>query len=45
MAVDLGFKTWLERLESNRFDEWTKSRMIDEMPHTYFAGNLPPELD
>ncbi len=44
MAIDLGFKTWLERLESNRFDEWTRDRMIEEMPHTYFAGYVPPVL-
>ena len=44
MAIDLKFKTWLERVESNRFDAWTKEHMIKEMSHTYFTGYLPPEL-
>lgn len=41
MTVELKFKTWLERTQANRFDEWTKERMIAEMPHTYFTGYLP----
>jgi hypothetical protein len=32
--------TWLERLEANRFDDWTKERMVSELPHTYFIGLL-----
>lgn len=44
MAVQMGVATWLERVESNRFDEWTKERMISEMPHTYFIGCLPLAL-
>lgn len=44
MAVELSFKTWLERIESNRFDEWTRERMIKETPHTFFLGCLPPLL-
>jgi hypothetical protein len=41
MSMAVGFRTWLERVEANRFDDWTKQRMIDEMPHTYFLGYLP----
>jgi hypothetical protein len=44
MAIEMKVKTWLERLESNRFDEWTKERMVSEMPHTYFIGYLSSEL-
>ena len=44
MAIALKSKTWLERVEANRFDEWTREGMINEMPHTYFIGYLPPEL-
>jgi hypothetical protein len=44
MAVDVQRKTWLERLEANRFDDWTKEHMIKEMPHTYFIGYLPLAL-
>lgn len=38
------FKTWLEAIEANRFDEWTKEQLINEMPHTHFVGHLPPDL-
>jgi hypothetical protein len=41
MAIELKSKTWLERVEANRFDEWTQQRMVSEMPHTYFPGYLP----
>ncbi len=44
MAIELGSKTWLERVEANRFDTWTTERMIDELPHTYFIGYLPVGL-
>ena len=44
MAVGMGLKTWLERLEANQFDEWTKGKMIKEMPHTYFLGFIPAGL-
>jgi hypothetical protein len=44
MAIDVQFKTWLERVEANRFDDWTKEQMIKEMPHTYFLGYLPLAL-
>ena len=44
MASAVTSKTWLERLEANRFDDWTKERMIEEMPHTYFLGLLPIAL-
>ncbi|MBX9677484.1 MAG: hypothetical protein K2X38_01890 [Gemmataceae bacterium] len=44
MAVAVASKTWLDRLEANRFDEWTKARMIEEMPYTYFPGYLPLAL-
>jgi len=44
MATELKTAPWLTRLESNRFDEWTKDRMVDEMPHTYFLGYLPVTL-
>lgn len=44
MSVELRCKTWLERLEFDRFDDWTKERMIAEMPHTYFKGFLPLAL-
>lgn len=39
------FKTWLEAIESNRFDEWTREQLINEMPHTHFVGPLPRELE
>jgi hypothetical protein len=44
MAIDVQLKTWLERVEANHFDDWTKERMIEEMPHTYFIGYLPLAL-
>lgn len=44
MAIELMLKTWLERVEANRFDEWTKERMVNEMPHTFFIGYLPLAL-
>jgi hypothetical protein len=44
MAIDVELKTWLERVEANRFDDWTKEHMIKEMPHTYFIGSLPLAL-
>ena len=44
MATDVQLKTWLERVEANRFDDWTKEHMIKEMPHTYFLGYLPLAL-
>jgi hypothetical protein len=34
MAIAVGLRTWLERVEANRFDDWTKERMVKEMPHT-----------
>jgi len=40
MAIEMKFKTWLERVESNRFDEWTKENMVMEMPRTFFTGFL-----
>ena len=44
MAIDVQVKTWLERVEANRFDDWTKEHMIKEMPHTYFTVYLPLAL-
>lgn len=44
MASAVTSRTWLERLEANRFDDWTKERMIGETPHTYFLGCLPIAL-
>jgi len=44
MAIELRFKTWLERLEANRFDASTKEYMVNEMPHTFFPGYLPLAL-
>jgi hypothetical protein len=41
MPVKTKSQTWLERLVANRFDEWTRERMVTEMPHTYFNGILP----
>ena len=41
MPIAVALRTWLERFEANRFDDWTKERMIQEMPHTYFLGLLP----
>lgn len=41
MVIGLQDKTWLERVESNRFDDWTKERMVEETPHTFFLGFLP----
>jgi hypothetical protein len=44
MAIEMKCKTWLERVQANRFDEWTKENMVNEMPHTYFPGYLPLAL-
>jgi hypothetical protein len=44
MTIKLAVKTWLESVEANHFDEWTKERMITETPHTSFAGYLPDVL-
>jgi hypothetical protein len=44
MAIDVQLKTWLERVEANRFDDWTKEHVIKEIPHTYFIGFLPLAL-
>lgn len=44
MAVQVKCETWLERLEANRFDEWTRERMVAEIPHAYFLGFLPLAL-
>ena len=44
MAIDVQSKTWLGRVQANRFDEWTKEHMIKETPHTYFLGFLPLAL-
>src|SRR5438128_7496360 len=44
MTIQTKSGTWLERVKANRFDEWTKERMVTEMPHTYFIGFLPLAL-
>ena len=44
MATQVQLMTWLERVDANRFDTWTKEQMIKEMPHTYFLGYLPLAL-
>src|ERR1700722_10678454 len=44
MTIKLATETWLERVESNHFDTWTKERMFNEMPHTFFLGYLPLDL-
>jgi hypothetical protein len=44
MVIGMQLKTWLERVEANRFDDWTREHMIKEMPHTYFLGYLPVAL-
>ena len=44
MASAVALKTWLERVEANHFDDWTKERMVKEMPNTYFIGYLPLAL-
>ena len=38
------FKTWLESIEANHFDEWTTEQLISEMPHTHFVGVLPADM-
>lgn len=38
------FRTWLERIEANRFDEWTTDNLLREAPHTGFMGPFPPDL-
>lgn len=45
MASAVALKTWLERLDAKRFDDWTRERVIKEVPHTYFLGYLPVALD
>lgn len=44
MGVEIKSGTWLERLEADRFDDWTRERMVADMPHTYFIGFLPLAL-
>jgi hypothetical protein len=44
MPIAVALRTWLERVEANRFDDWTRERMIKETPHTYFIGYLPVAL-
>lgn len=44
MASAVALKTWLERARANRFDDWTKERMVREAPRTYFIGYLPLAL-
>lgn len=44
MTVNVELMTWLDRIESHGFDNWTSQRMIDAMPHTFFMGFLPPFL-
>jgi len=44
MASAVALRTWLQRIEANRFDDWTREHMIKEMPHTYFIGYLPLAL-
>jgi hypothetical protein len=41
MPVKTETATWLERVESNRFDAWIRERMISEMPRTTFLGFIP----
>jgi hypothetical protein len=38
------FKTWLEAVNNQEHDQWTKDKLIQEAPHTRFGGSLPPEL-
>jgi hypothetical protein len=38
------FKTWLECIEVNRFDEATVNMMLQEAPRTCFTGPFPPDL-
>ena len=44
MGIAVASKSWLERLEANRFDDWTKEHMLTEMPRTYFLLYLPIAL-
>jgi len=41
MAIAGGSRTWLDRLEAKRFEDWTKEHILKDMPHTYFLGYLP----
>lgn len=38
------FKTWLEYIENQGFDESTQHNLIQEAPHTRFGKNLPSSL-
>ena len=40
----MGFKTWLECIEANHFDESITEMLINEMPHTRFTGGLPSDM-
>jgi hypothetical protein len=44
MPIVVGLRNWLERFDASRFDGWTKERMLNETPHTYFLGYLPVAL-
>lgn len=44
MAFELTPRTWLERIEANRFDAWTREQMVKETARTYFPGFLPVAL-
>src|SRR5205823_921237 len=44
MATAVALRTWLDCVEANRFDDWTKEHLIKETPRTYFIGYLPLAL-
>ena len=37
-------KTWLDAIEANHSDSWTREMLIQEAQRTHFIGNLPAEF-
>ena len=44
MSLKVDATSWLDRVNANCFDAWTREHMISEMPHTFFLGFLPGAL-
>ena len=38
-------KTWLEAIDGNGFDDWTRTLIINEAQRTKFRGDLPPGFE
>jgi len=38
-------KTWLDAIDGNGFDDWTRTLLINEAQRTKFRGDLPPGFE